>query len=279
MKNIWRAFAVFFISLAMSGNIIGGTVFSWELPFLPIKVNVSRANGIWLSLAGHVQTPIGVFGMEYTHDIERARTDLRPVYVGGVNVLKQDLLVVIRDRNKKYKQDEVYHIKNGYFLNINSEGKTNIQIREGMVIIDITNVDNFYVELSPHRTQGTNEIAYRLSKYYKNIALNRHDEVGKMYAAYVDRYYNLRGITRQDVVEQIKNYDNIFNVYSKSFDIQWGSLDVIETIDKYIVSYIINYTIDRRDKNLPTYFEIKMFVKMNKKYEIIDIYEKILKRE
>lgn len=254
--------------------------YSWELPNIPIKFSYSRNRGVSVSVSSSLRrcTSIGVFSIEYTYDIERNRAFQNSIRLGNVDVYKQDMLVVIRNRKRKKNQDEMYYIKNGRFLNVNADGRTNIQVRDGLVIIDVTNVDNLQVEFSPQSAKAQYVIAYRLSRYYKNIALNRHEDVGKMYAEKVDRYYNLRNITRRQVVEQIKGYDNMFDVYSKDFDVDWGSLDVEEAGDKYIVSYLIKYQIDRRDKNLPTYFEIRMYLKMNKRYEIIDIYEQILKR-
>lgn len=246
---------------------------------IPVKIAWSHAQGLRISVGSSVKTPIGVFSIDYTQELMGKMNERRPMTINHTNVSKSDLLVVIRDRNKTVGQDEIYRIENGRYFEIDTDGKANIQIREGLVIVDITHVDNFFASLNPNKSSCDAKIAYLLSNYYKNLALNRHEEAGRIYASRIKRYYNLTGTDRRAVVAQLAGYDEMFNVYGKRFDIQWNSLQVTEYSDIYSVTYLINYSIERYDTSLPTYFEIRMFVEMNKQFEIVAVYEEILRKE
>lgn len=245
---------------------------------MPVKISWSTERGVQFSIGKRIKTPIGVFSIEYTRSLYSMRNKVPQIRIGNENVRKQDLLVVIRDRNKSGKQDEIYNIEKGRFY-VSTEGKVDMEISkdDGFIIIDVTNASDFCVKLVPSLAPNS-RIAYLLSTYYKNLELNRYDEAGRMYADHVHRYYNLRETNRNEVIRDMKNYNTKFGIYKKKLDIRWDSFEAIEMPDGYDVSYMVDYSIDRSDASKPTYFEIRMFIKMNKQYEIIEIYEKILKR-
>lgn len=253
--------------------------YSWELPVVPVKISWSASQGIRVSVGHAVKTPLGTFGIEYTRALSRSREESPCVTVSGTRVGTQDLLVVLRDRSKSTGEDTIYKIENGRNLEVDADGRTNIRIGGGMVIIDVTDATDLHVTLRPDESTSTRKVAYILSKYYRNLATNNHEQAGRAYAGRVERYYNLTDISRDAVIAQLRKYDGMFNVYGKHFDIRWETLEVTDTPDGHIVTYLIDYSIDRYDKTLPTHYRISMFIRMNSRYEITSIYEKILSKE
>jgi len=241
------------------------------------KISYSRQNGISVTASAGITTPIGRFSIDYTQDLSKRRASSNVVYVDRIKIQKQDLVVVIRDRNKNV--DNLYKIENGATLDVTTTGKTHIQVIGGdknTVIVDITDVDDCVITFnrdnkthSPDRTRITNTI----SNYYENLKNNQFENLRQMFAYQVQRFYDLNNVDRNIVVERIERYDKTFGIYGKYFSVRWNTLEVYEVGGFFSISYLLDYSIDRYNKTKPSKFLIEKHIKLNQNYQIVSIYE------
>lgn len=103
---------------------------------------------------------------------------------------------------------------------------------------------------------------------------NDYDRIAELYAYSVDRYHNIYNVTKYDVVERYKNYDDKFGVYNKTVSIRWNTLQVGQkSYGGYSVVYVEDYHIDRYDKSKYTDFVIEQHIELDDDYKIVSIYD------
>lgn len=126
--SLTLAIAVLF-GLAACGGDTTPTV-SYKPDFLPVKLNIG-ADGVSISGDKSIVTPIGEFSIGASYSLPKRES--------------ASIYVILRDRNRGEKGrgekgfDDVYLVKSGsddFIAVVN--GKTTIQIRDGQVLIDVT---------------------------------------------------------------------------------------------------------------------------------------------
>ena len=263
----------------ISAESFSQTSINWEIPFTPIKISYNRYNGISVTASAGIATPIGRFSIDYTQTLSKKRENSNITYVDRIKIQKQDLIIIIRDRNKKNEQDILYKIENGAILKVTTSGKTNIEAAEGMVIVDITDVEDCTISLQKNEANSIDrtKIETTIRNYYDNIKNNQDENLKQMFANQIQRFFNLNNVDRNIVVEQFKKYDEMFGVYGKYFNVRWNTLEISSEAGGFIsLNYLLDYSIERYDKTKPSKFLIKMYITLNQNYQIVSVYENII---
>jgi len=126
---------------------------------------------------------------------------------------------------------------------------------------------------------GIDKIKNFINTYYDNIQSNKFEQLSMMYAPNVNRFFDAKNIKRNTVIEKLKNHDKNAKIYEKSFNIDWNTLEIKSYEDKIEVVYRMDYSIVREDKTKPSKYLLEMHVELNLDYQIISIYENILREE
>ena len=105
----------------------------WKPPFLPFKLHLG-SDGISVQGDASVVTPIGAFGIGASVPVIESP---KPVTINNISVEKNDLLLVIRNKNKW--GDKVYKITDGNDISVFTDGETMILAKNGNVLIDVSN--------------------------------------------------------------------------------------------------------------------------------------------
>ena len=104
----------------------------WKLPFFPFSISIGTEGFNWeVDVAYHTKR-LGTFGVS----VESQYKKQRPFELNGSQVTNNDLLVVLRNLNAQ--KDEVFKVTNGVNFGIIIDGTTEIIVKQGMVIIDVT---------------------------------------------------------------------------------------------------------------------------------------------
>jgi hypothetical protein len=198
------------------------------MPF--VKISYSHSNGFSISAHKGITTPIGRFSIEYTQNLYDKRKSSDIVYVDRITIQKQDLLVVFRNRNSE--QDIVYKIKNGASLEATTNGKTNIKVREGMIIVDITDVENCDVVFNSKNQDNHSSILKNSHPgYYQVIS-----EISYFYIVLPDgTFYNTKGyLTRNQLVY----IQSIFYIERPDGTIDYYGITDITYNETYMAGYL-----------------------------------------
>lgn len=117
-----------------------------------------------------------------------------------------------------------------------------------------------------------------INTYNRSLVTDDFDRLRSMYSDPVRRFYDARNIARDELIANLRSYDDIFGVTSKFFDVQWKTLKVSTDGNTIYVNYDVDYRIVRIDKNKPSKFYLTMYVELDQDYRICSIYEQIVKR-
>lgn len=119
-----------------------------------------------------------------------------------------------------------------------------------------------------------------ISDYYYNIERNNYSRLESLFNTYIKRYFNKYGLSRNEVIEMIKSYDNQFGVTSKEAKIRWNTFEVSKLEHGgYKINFILDYSLNRINNNKASNFTIDTYIEMTLDYKICSIYENILSRK
>ncbi|MDR0863573.1 MAG: SH3 domain-containing protein [Candidatus Symbiothrix sp.] len=107
----------------------------WKLPFFPFSVSIG-SEGLkagWEVDLEYYTKRLGTFGISAEYQYNKQR----PFELNGCQVKNNDLLVILRNSNAK--KDEVFNISDGKKFRIIVDGRTEVIVGNGQVIIDVTN--------------------------------------------------------------------------------------------------------------------------------------------
>ena len=129
-------------------------------------------------------------------------------------------------------------------------------------------IDASNVELSQQE-----KIRYTIETYYKYLTEKKYSELTSMYTDIIKRYYNTYDVTPNQVINDLKSYDQTVGIVAKDIYVDWNTLDISTSGDKTSISYDVAYIIDRQDKTKSSVYQLKMYVDLNQQYKICSIYE------
>lgn len=131
---------------------------SWKPFFLPFEIKLGT-NGISVSGETSIVTPIGNVGVWADVNVSE-----RPVEIKSTVIEKTDLLVIIRDIWSN-EGDYLFKIENGANLTVVVDGRNEISIKEGKVIIDVSDGNIQSIKFKGETTYLDSRI-FNLSKLY-----------------------------------------------------------------------------------------------------------------
>ena len=100
------------------------------------------------------------------------------------------------------------------------------------------------------------------------------EAISQLYASMVRRYYDIRDISNNEVVEKYKNYNKLSGVYGKHCSVRWNTLQVQKLSEGGVsVVYVEDYSIDRYDKTKFSKFVLEKHIELDKDYRIVSVYD------
>lgn len=135
------------------------------------------------------------------------------------------------------------------------------------------------ITISP-KQQKEERIKELLTSFYEYTENNDFYNLQYLYASKVDRFYSLYNTNRGEVMDNWKQYDDMFKVIpnSKQYLIDWNTLKITEDYNNTFVEYELIFSMKRYEPNKPSWFHLKVHMKLNANYEIVSIYEDTLEK-
>ncbi len=100
-----------------------------------------------------------------------------------------------------------------------------------------------------------------------------HSLVTELYASQVKRYFNAYDIDPKYVAECYERYDEKFLVYGKHSNVRWNTVSYTLTDDMVYLTYIEDYSIDRKDKSKYSIFVLEKHFELNMDFHIVSVYD------
>lgn len=97
--------------------------------------------------------------------------------------------------------------------------------------------------------------------------------IQQLYAPRVERYYDNQNETIDQVAQHYANYDSFFGVYGKHSKPRWNTLSYYKSGNRYIVSYIEDYSIDRYDESKYSVFVLEKHFELNNDFKAVSVYD------
>lgn len=97
--------------------------------------------------------------------------------------------------------------------------------------------------------------------------------VHQLFAPNVERYHDSRNETVDQVAQHYAKYDDVFGVYGKHSKPRWNTLTYYKSGNRYIVTYIEDYTIDRYDNSKYSIFVLEKHIELNSDFKIVSVYD------
>ena len=102
--------------------------------------------------------------------------------------------------------------------------------------------------------------------------------VHQLFAPKVERYHSSQNETVDQVAQHYAKYDSVFGVYGKHSKPRWNTLSYYKAGNRYIVTYIEDYTIDRYDNSKPSIFVLEKHFELNSDFKILSVYDNQLSK-
>lgn len=119
-----------------------------------------------------------------------------------------------------------------------------------------------------------------INDYYFYTERNKYSELENLFDTNLVRYFGKYRVHKDEVIEGIKNYDKQFGVISKEAKVRWDTFEVKKLDDgNYEVYFILDYSLDRINKDKASYFVIGTNIGITKDYKICSMYEKIISKQ
>lgn len=113
-----------------------------------------------------------------------------------------------------------------------------------------------------------------LDRFATAYSENDFATIGRIYAPQVERFHNARNISRGEVVDDCRRYDQTFSVYTKRSEIRWNTFEMYELDNGRVsVTYLEDFYLDREDPSKPTYFLLRKHIILNSDCQIVSIYD------
>ncbi len=144
-------------------------------------------------------------------------------------------------------------------------------------IMNTTNSTSIVNSTGSERTSNIDVEEY-LRNYFSVLKKEEFWKLNDIYADYLERYYHKFNVEKNWVINDVNNYKKKFKVNSVDYKIDWGSVTVYNSLGYTLVSVEMDYQLDRQEKSKPSFFHLKLFMKINSDGKIVSLYENILDR-
>jgi serine protease Do len=130
------------------------------------------------------------------------------------------------------------------------------------------------------RTFNKDDIEDIIDNYYSLLQNNEFDKLYSIYTETLKRYFSSFNISREEAILKSSNYDDKFGVIDKENSVRWDTVEIFESDNgNYIAKFIMDYTIERKNKTKPSTFILSIIMELNQEGKIYSIYENILSRK
>lgn len=100
-----------------------------------------------------------------------------------------------------------------------------------------------------------------------------HSLVSKLFAPNVKRYFNAYDTNSEYVAGCFERYDETFSVYGKHSSVRWNTVSYTQIGEKIYLTYIEDYTIDRKDRSKYSIFVLEKHFELNIDFQIVSVYD------
>jgi len=208
---------------------------------------------------------------------------------GLTQTLSKGIISSYRDNNKLIQTTtEITHgssggplfNSSGKVIGITTGGRNSANLNFAVNISTVPYLSYLHTSNSVdtnHSAINKENIKNLISQYYYCVGNEMFHKLSDMYAPSLKRYFSRFNISRSEAVRIAQDYNRKFGVISTNYDVRWDSLQINEFENgNYSVNYIMDYTLNRQNKNKPSHFVLNIIVEINNNYQIESIYENIL---
>lgn len=108
--------------------------------------------------------------------------------------------------------------------------------------------------------------------YYQYLEDDNWGDLEKMFAPILTRFYDEYNYSKFKVLSAAKDYKSKFNILSTDYNVRWETFKVIKKGDNYIVSFIMDYKLIKRDSK-KRFFVLNIFMEFDENRIIRSVYE------
>ena len=97
--------------------------------------------------------------------------------------------------------------------------------------------------------------------------------VSELFAHQVKRYFNAYDTDSEYVAGCFERYDETFSVYGKHSSVRWNTVSYTQSDEKIYLTYIEDFTIDRKDLSKYSIFVLEKHFELNHDFQIVSVYD------
>lgn len=97
--------------------------------------------------------------------------------------------------------------------------------------------------------------------------------VRQLFAPQVERYFDARNETVDEVAQHFAKYDEVFGVYGKHSKVRWNTVSYYKSGNRYMLTYVEDYTIDRFDESKYSIFVLEKHFELNSDFKVVSVYD------
>ena len=119
-----------------------------------------------------------------------------------------------------------------------------------------------------------------VKRYFGLIEQEKYGEAIDMFDAKINRYYYKYKPTKDWVYHDMITYKTRSKINSVHMEIDYGSLKTYKAANgNFLIDFHMDYRIDRKEKNKPSEFKLKLFMEVNSEMRIVSLYEDIISKK
>ncbi|WP_410877817.1 serine protease [Myroides sp. DW712] len=157
------------------------------------------------------------------------------------------------------------------------EGNLNfaVNIKE-LPIEKYKNIKPYTVQSSIARNWTEKELMDFVYRYYETLSDKDYASLATFYKPHMYRYYSKYNISVDEVIDLAKDYNKTFNIRKVNHKIRWDTFRVKRIDGYYVLDYVMDYSLDRYDRNKDSYFVLHIVMLLDANSKIVSVYENIL---
>ena len=125
-----------------------------------------------------------------------------------------------------------------------------------------------------------NKVKSLISSYYQCVSDENYDCLEGYFASKMNRFFIYFDVSNEWVINQSRTYNKKFGVISMSYTVRWDTFKMnLLNNGNCQVEYIIDYRLNRINKNKASNFVLQMIAEITPDYKIISIYEDVISKE
>ena len=97
-----------------------------------------------------------------------------------------------------------------------------------------------------------------------------------IYSQNINRFYDKFNISKSEAISLAKSYNKTFDVISAEYNIRWNTLKVEKSNLFTTASFIMDFSIIRKNKNKPSNFVLNIVMEIDSNGKISSVYENII---